>query len=411
MKFNPFGVSGVTAQKAPLAPVTLLTDSRRVAVVIVIIFAGLIPVWLGLGSSILLVLLCPLILRRPTRTTLLAAAFSVAYTLPLIFNPAMGYLRLAACLVLPVAMVQAGAYLGEKVRQPRTIFLIMGALAIWFALPIIILTIKEIILTGDVVNRTRYLSATPALPRLWATMCGLMVSLSVALIGVACIPAANTGRRSLKIFLVAFSLLSLLTVVHLLNRTGLVIAAATLVACLFVPRCTRRKLVRFAIVAVVLVIAFIALAHLTHTVGEIADAYIARSHGDYTTLNLGGRLVRWAQGLRLVATHPLGTPAGVVINGTPTYAHNLWLDIGVRSGWPAMALMIWLTWLYARHSRRAILSSATDTLSKGIALCLLLGILLEATVEPVMDASLGYTTLIFLFLGLLTAYNRRTTPQ
>ena len=40
MTFNPFGVSGVTAQKAPLAPVTLLTDSRRVAVVIVIIFAA-----------------------------------------------------------------------------------------------------------------------------------------------------------------------------------------------------------------------------------------------------------------------------------------------------------------------------------------------------------------------------------
>jgi len=228
-----------------------------------------------------------------------------------------------------------------------------------------------------------------------ATLYGLMASAGIGLIGTVFIKQQN---KWVKMGLILVAALSLLSVIHLVNRTGLVICAA----CLFVgfALSTRMNVSKMLLILLAFIVVGVFLTESGILGGDVSEAYTDREGDvDSDSTSAGGRTKLWLDAIGNLFVSPLGWKL-------ERYAHNLWLDIARVGGWLAFFPFVKATVSYMMKVK-TILRNGGENGTLMLLLSVNVAMLLNAAVEPVIDGSFSFFSLLMLIWGMTVELNNR----
>jgi O-antigen ligase len=199
------------------------------------------------------------------------------------------------------------------------------------------------------------------------------------------------------VFLI-LTILSLITVIHLINRSGLVVLILCFVAVTIynMKRDFGRVLGLLAIGAIVIYFVY----NLSLVDEEILQVYEAREVRGHSISEGGGRMTRWTDAIELLFEHPWGYSdlRGIKVH----HAHNLWLDVGRVAGvLPFVALLI-VTISYGINFLNLL--GRNDGFLCSIFLAYNVVFFLSCMVEPIMEGMALYFYLYVMFWGMQRQY-------
>ena len=355
-------------------------------------------IWAGLSTYILFIFTILMLLSLPFRiyfdkTAIFLSVFSFFYCLFLLFSNIISWFNFVSYLLCPTCFYILGKYVTDRFRTPQNIALFWCISILLFSFVLYISALQDISQKGFV-NITRSFpiwGMNTEHDFLSATLYGLVASLGLAGLPVF-LYKTSLNRVAKYIFLLLF-ILSLATVIHLVNRTGLVIAFV----CLFVVTAYKFqkhafKLLLAGLMIFVLVIGLLKLGIIDQAV---FDAYSDRNEGVGEVGTAGGRLERWTAALQNLFKYPFGWNLDAPEYG---YAHNLWLDIARVSGiFPFIFFVVATVISYRKFFRLLKLKDqAIVPLLLGLNVCFLL----SAMVEPVIEAVPLYFYLYLMLWGM-----------
>ena len=316
--------------------------------------------------------------------------FSVFYAGIVLYkgeNP--GWSFIFSMLFAPTAFYRLGRFLMKTIQieaQRQKILLIIVGM---YLLPLFLLTAQDIALTGLVNDSRKMLLDTGEDGSLNATLYGMMASIGIGCIGAVFSKQQNKWMRMGLIIVAAFSLLS---VIHLVNRTGLVICAA----CLFVgfALSTKMNVSKMLPILLVFIVVGVFLSESGILGSDVSEAYADRDdrNDDVNSANAGGRTELWLDAIGNLFVSPLGWKL-------EAYAHNLWLDIARVGGWLAFFPFVKATIAYLLKFK-SVLKSASKDNTLLILVCINVAMLLNASVEPVIDGAPLFFSLLMLVWGM-----------
>lgn len=341
----------------------------------------------------LLVMLILPIRKYVDKTAVLLGSFSVFYCIPILFAGVGSWFNFASYLLCPVIFYIYGKYVVDKLRESKLIALFFAVSILLFSIVLYMSAIQDITQNGFV-NITRSFSIwgmSGGQNSLSATLYGLVASLG--LMGLSIIFVRTALPKKLKGMFLLLFVLSMLTVLHLVSRTGIVIAMVS-VFCVSVY-CSQGKIWRFLIVGLFVFMSFLFLFELNVIDQNVIDAYTNRNGGDSSVSSVGGRWDRWVDGIQNVFRYPLGWDIEVTQYG---YAHNLWIDVARVSGILPFLCFLMVTLIsYSKLFKLLKLKNMTIVpLLLGLNICFFL----SSFVEPVIEAIPLYFYLYLMLWGI-----------
>lgn len=315
--------------------------------------------------------------------------FSISYALMIILKGEVGSVAITASYIIcPLAFYSLGQTLTTRIGSQKQFLTMWSLIIICYILPLAIKTINSISAFG-IVNVFRTMGSEGE-GTLSATLFGLHSSIGIAAISILFCTIKEIKWQ--KIALNICFLLSLLTIIHLINRTGLIVLACVVIVCIiYKVRNNPKKIIMFSLLLGVI---FFAVEHLGLISKDIVKAYEAREEfSSYNANSIGGRTELWGNALKLIFTDPLGFT-------NERYAHNLWLDIARISGIiPLIFFLIASFKNYLGVYRYMIRGDSLVPFMLGLNVATFL----SAFVEPVIEGSFLY----FYILMFLWGCNRR----
>ena len=301
-------------------------------------------------------------------------------------------------LVAPVAFYRFGRWLMTLFydNTDRLRFVFFSILC--YLLPLLLLTLQDILLVG-IINETRVmLNDLGRDNTLAATLYGLMSS-----VGIGCIAAIFMKQEKpfLKIGYITLSLLSMMVVIHLVNRTGVIIFFASIIVSFFISTRMRLSQIIPALFIVCLLTFIIFKSGLISP--DVIDAYANREISSAASATeFGGRSVIWADALRKLFSNPFGWER-------VRYAHNLWLDIARVGGWLALFPFVIVSLVFFKNIIKILIrkSECFDILI----ITILFSMFLNSCVEPVIDGSMLFFSLLLMFNGMAKNLSAETTKN
>ena len=128
---------------------------------------------------------------------------------------------------------------------------------------------------------------------------------------------------------------------------------------------------------------------------DILNAYEQRSNvKGYGTMTAGGRTELWMKSLENMFRYPMGWEQGF-------YAHNLWIDMAKIGGWISLIPFLIVT-VTVICRVLTLFRKGNSSFSHAI-IVLNLAMFLAAFIEPVMEASILYFSLLMLIWGATVA--------
>ncbi len=327
------------------------------------------------------------------RTALFILAFSVTYTLlGYIVGASVSHFESLSYLIAPITFYCIGRLVvktSNSTDVTATFFLLVisfSSIVLW----------RNNIIDGfqnGLVNIYRDVEIGGH--ALSATGQGLIASIGLSAISYV---VAKADFKNIKTYLFLLcALISLYCVIHLVNRTGLVVLAFTILTTMVYKN--RLNLKSFLLI----VFLFIGIFYFLDSIGlvnnEMLDAYEERNTGDRSSaVTAGSRTEIWSQALSLLPVSPLGW---YNVPNVP-YAHNLWLDIARCTGW--IPFILFFIIMYRCLSTLYILYRIRDDWFIGFLVGLNGCFLLSSFVEPVIESSSTYFYMIFLIWGVQQQY-------
>lgn len=228
-----------------------------------------------------------------------------------------------------------------------------------------------------------------------ATLLGLSASLGFGGLSY-CLMEAKPLRSWISWIFIICTILSLLSVIHLLNRTGIVVCASIVICVLLYKVNGSIKQVIPALIT--LLIIYFILTQLGIINNEVFDAYEVRNLGEEGTRSANGRFERWIDACTLMFQHPIGWSK---MQGA-LYCHSLWFDIARVTGILPFSIMLYISFKGALLTKRLITykSNIVVGVFLGFSVCMYL----SAAMEPVLEGASSYFYLICLFWGMQNEY-------
>jgi len=252
------------------------------------------------------------------------------------------------------------------------------------------------VLKGGYLNLNRRIEVNGS--NLAVTLIGVRLSLAIAAFGMIFSVARTKGERFFKYLLIFLGILGVASTIHMLNRTGIVIALVSSLAVLLT------NWSRYAVWKIVLILFFVSLAGFEMypkiKESKALSTYIQRENDPGSGFNTaGGRTKRWVEGIEKIYTQPLG--GGVYKkNGNKTYAHNFWLDVSELAGVLPFLALIACTFINLRKNLILIRSKLISPFLASWLVTLNLGFFLACFVEPIMEGIPSFAFLYFFFWGM-----------
>lgn len=328
---------------------------------------------------------------------ILILIFSVLYSVFSTVNgfneTAKGYIVFYA--IYPPLFYIIGSYLMQQWSSQRYVLFLF--LISSFALPTIIITFQDILISGFV-SPSRRLEGINNI-NLSATLRGANVSLAIAVIAVIFSPVKNSKERWYQIVFVTMGLLGLITALHLVNRTAIVIIVVTIALVVIKNLSTYNfKSLFYVIIFLSIVVGAVLYPLIKNSV--VIEAYMNRVDDDQSNnLNAGGRTQQWGKGIDALFDQSKG--GGGYKYGVRDYAHNFWLDVNEVAGiFPFLVLLI-LTVINFKSNFFLIKSPYIKSkFLVSLIIVLNVGFFLTCFVEPIMEANFFYVCGYFCFWGM-----------
>ena len=314
--------------------------------------------------------------------------FSIFYTIMVIMSGQMksGFVTLSY-LISPIALYRFGQYLMSEYRNDNDRFRLLLFVVIAYLINMFVLTFVDIAIVG-IINEDRALLGTSTEDdALAATLYGLMASVGIGCIG-ACF--ARSQKLIIRLFYFVIVALSLLTVIHLINRGGLVVLIICLMCSMLINY--RKSVGKLLLVVIALIIGVFLLFESGILSNDVIDAYQDRNDvSGYGIESAGGRTDLWMVSVENLFRNPMGWEQ-------KRYAHNLWLDMARIGGWISLIPFLLVTIIIFRKLfvlfRRGG-SSFSNTL-----VVLNLALFLAAFIEPVIEGSMLFFCFIMCVWGM-----------
>lgn len=376
-----------------------------------VLIAGMFPLWAKGYCMYVLIVLLPIILfyyRKIDGTSLLILIFSILYTY---FQRSNGHAYTPSSLIFdllfPFIVYQAGAYLVERQRSPKSSLLLLCLMALALAIPAITDSVNDAIKTGELINVTRGIINEAGETGLGATGYGMMVAIMAGCLGIVLLKPGNKLDSRLKVVISIASVSAIFATVHLVNRTGLVLAAVSIVCAVFLPPYSYKKNV-YTFVSLIIV-AGIAIYFLGDSAFylDAVNQYEARDTGGGTVDSAGGRTGRWLAAINQLFDEPWGNEKGVRFNGKYANAHNMWLDTGVYAGIVPMVLLIWIGVIYIRSMIRMYRLEYLNQFERNTLVLMGVAMFLQLNTEPVMQGVFQFFLYFIFYLSILNNLNRK----
>lgn len=390
-------------------------DFRSTWFICLILIVGMLPLWMGgycMYVMIALLPICLLYYRKIDGTCLLVIIFSVLYTF---FKYINGHIytpsSLIFDLIFPFIMYQAGAYLVKRQHSPKSAMLLLCLMAIALALPAIINSATDAIKTGELINTMRTIMNDSGNLTLGATGYGMMLAIMDGCLGIALLKPSNRFDFRLKILIAIISVLALFATIHLLNRTGIVIAAISILCVVFLPPYSFKKNIYIAAsLIIILGIAIYFLGNSTFYLDAI-NLYEARDSGTGSVSTYGGRTKLWGAAINQLFTEPWGLAKGVYINGRYSYAHNLWLDTGARAGIFPLIVLIGIGIIYIWSIVKMYRLKYFNQFEKNTLILIAVALFLQMNTEPVMQGVFQFFLYFIFYISVVNNLNRKYRTQ
>lgn len=326
----------------------------------------------------------PLLLKSKSPNVVVPLlVFSCSYCLIWYLSGSVSSMAILISIALcPSAFFLYGSKLGKSFNYANELPIALLLLIGFMLFKVFNATIHNVIEVG-IVDPSRQLVFEGDESSSNATVWGLLVSPALGLLSVPFF-VKSPIRKIWPLLFTALSFLSILTVVHIVNRGGLIIASIAVFAALFIRFREKKFLLLLSLIATIA-----AIVYFLPSSGEIFDAYSARnSVGDG-----GERLTRWMYGLENLLIHPLGW------NDTSLshqyYMHNLWLDVARVAGIvPLVAFLIPTVRTIKNACKITKTSHSATTI---ILICMFLTTFISCFMEPALEAR-QVTVYFFIFM-------------
>lgn len=366
---------------------------------LLVLFCGFLHDSVGSYTMYIWLLLLPYIIlnklftiSRVSITTLVMCISYVIGThyhkyLPLTFGNAL------VLITFPLMMYYAGFYLCDRCRHRYSVIIIMLICVCGYALWPIVYNIEDFIETGNIVNLARGFDLDKK--TVLATHQNMMLSMAIGGIGVMFLRPRNRFERQFKWMVLILALCALFAAVHLLNRTALVLAFVSCVCAIFRGGGGMKRFI--FLVSISIVVGAIAYYVIMQSEwGDLIEGFNSREQmSGYTANSAGGRTIRWMKAIQTIMTNPIGAE-GIWVGFMKTFAHDMWLDIGLRGGWIPMGAMILLTIWWLKSFLRFLKTPGLSGFLSGYVFIVLVTMLLQMAVEPVVEGQLPLFCMMFL---------------
>ena len=336
--------------------------------------------------------------RRWTKTAVALLLFSVFYFLvqQVNGNATDSKFIQGAYIFSPLAFYWFGYDLFNRYQNDNSRQKILLIILFLYLLPLFRATFIDMALVGFI-NETRQLLSDMSGNKgtLAATLYGLMSST-----GIGCICVLFLKKQPLlyKISFLVVCLLSLLAVVHLVNRTGIVILVGSfLIGFIASTKMNISKLIPALFIGMLFVLVLLNSGIVSQ---DILEAYTARENdSSYDASSAGGRTEAWLAGLENLFIYPFGWV-------TEHYHHNLWLDLAKVGGWLAFIPFCYVTLQFFKSWMNVI---RFNTSSIGVMIVAVsFSSLLNACVEPTIEGSMLFFSLLMMFWGMIKRISLET---
>lgn len=323
--------------------------------------------------------------------TLWILLFSLLYVVILLLSGNVGsYAELIGYAISPYAFYRFGKFVVDKYASSG-LLVTFGLLTIFvFALNLYASTIQDITSNGFM-NLSRALETEGRESEMNATLLGLNASLGF--MGLAtCFAYPKFYRNATAITFMLMSVMSIVVVLHLVNRTGIVVlAAVTLVAMAHILRKHKGRIL-LALLVVFLILGYCIQSGLLND--DLFMAYAERN--EETDLTSGGdRFWRWGEAIHHMFVYPLGWSTMRIKD---YYVHNLWLDVARVAGiFPFLCLMI-ATILSVKDLIK--IYKAIPTILTTMLIAIYLCFFISSMVEPVVEGLPIYFYLFCMVWGM-----------
>lgn len=291
----------------------------------------------------------------------------------------------------PPVFYMYGQYLVKKLNATSKITSILLLICLIPIIPMAVMLYHSMSTVG-IVNVTRSL-VSDGEGGLAATLYGLVAAISLSGLGIFTISRTTLALWQRIGFLLAFCL-GLLTVVHLVNRTGIIIAIVMTVI-VMATQSKGKVFVGFATLAILLFV--ISQLMDLDVLNNVTEAYEAREQSSIDMSSGGGRFVRWIDALSKLWFYPVGWWQDHL-----TYydmVHNLWLDIARVGGIVPFFMSLWFLFLNIKIQIK-LLKFDSSNQAVVVSFGMLTSILIASSVEPVIEAKVMYFFLYICIAGM-----------
>lgn len=316
--------------------------------------------------------------------------FSLFYALILLINEknTSSYLPISY-VISPIAFYRFGRlsmniFKEDNSRKKILMFSILLYLGYFF-----LLIFKDILIVG-IVNQSRSLFDVGGKSTMAATLYGLMTSIGIGCIAVIFVKKENFWIR---LGFITLALLALLGVIHLVNRTGVVIFVACIVFSFFIS--TKFNIPKMlGALFILLILGFVVIQ--TGLVDQsVLDAYAQREESStHNASSMGGRSDMWLFAIGSLFTSPFGWESVGY-----TYAHNMWLDIARMAGLLAFIPFLIATILHGKNLLKLVRNRYLTNFT-AIIISINVAMLLSSFVEPVIEGSFLFFCILMMIWGI-----------
>ncbi len=298
-------------------------------------------------------------------------------------------------LIAPISFYKFGCWLMDWMQEDRQRLNFLFCMFLCYLLPALLLTIQDMILVGFINESRRLLSDIGKEDTtLAATLYGLMGSTGIGFVSIL---FSSRLKIFKKILYFSICVISVLIIIHLANRTGLVLLALCILFS-FVNS-TRFKPSKLIITTLLLLIVFFVIIKSGLIPKDVIDAYSMREDSATTNASeFGGRTVLWSDALSNILTHPFGWKR-------LKYAHNLWLDLAAVGGWISLVFFFTTTLVSIKCFFKTMHQKLTPF--KSVLLTVYLSMMLNSMDEPVIEGSLLFFVLLILIWSMVISASKR----
>lgn len=388
---------------------TIKADLKHNWIVVLILCVGMFSNWLDGYCMYALALLIPFVFtERMKWPGFILIVYSVLFMLfamlgGQIYTPS----SMVFDLIFPITMWQVGQRIVRRTKNPQSDIIVLLLMIFSLALPAIVFNIAQAIDTGEVINVTRAIRNDDGDILRSATGFGMMLSLMLGCSGVLLLQATTKTDTRIKIFLIIGAIAAIFSTIHLVNRTGLVLVGLSLfVAIILRPLTFKRACYIVLVIVAVGSICYFVLGDTYFM--DAMEYYEGREKEEgYGSESYGGRTDRWAAAVTQLAEQPFGNANGLNFFGKYTYAHNMWLDVGLKGGIFAMAMLILFSIVTIQQTIKFFRNRNLSLFERNLMVLVCLTMFLQAFVEPVKDGVPQFLWFMMFYTSVLFGINHK----